>query len=153
VHTRVAETGRDRHRLFVLTGLEVTENQARRLLNDVVSYRGYLEQKEGRPVPETVAAHRRRAEVYDRVMAMVPADLVDRLAPAEVFHEILEHRWFLSEQAGTDVGTTTAAQAYIAHPPADHQHADRAARAAGLTVTRRGRRAPCPTPGSGCCRS
>ena len=56
VHTRVAETGRDRHRLFVLTGLEVTENQARRLLNDVVSYRGYLEQKEGRPVPETVAA-------------------------------------------------------------------------------------------------
>ena len=114
VHTRVAETGRDRHRLFVLTGLEVTENQARRLLNDVVSYRGYLEQKEGRPVPETVAGHRWRAEVYDRVMAMVPADLVDRLAPAEVFHEILEHRWFLSEQAGTDVGTTTAAQAYIA---------------------------------------
>jgi hypothetical protein len=98
----------------VLTGLEVTENQARRLLNDVVSYRGYLEQKEGRPVPETVAAHRWRAEVYDRVMAMVPADLVDRLAPAEVFHEILEHRWFLSEQAGTDVGTTTAAQGYIA---------------------------------------
>ena len=29
VHTRVAETGRERHRLFVLTGLEVTENQAR----------------------------------------------------------------------------------------------------------------------------
>jgi hypothetical protein len=114
VHTRVAETGRDRQRLFALTGLEVTENQARRMLNDVVSYRGYLEQKEGRPVPETVAGHRWRAEVYDRVMAMVPADLVDRLAPAEVFHEILEHRWFLSEQAGTDVGTTTAAQAYIA---------------------------------------
>jgi uncharacterized protein DUF4032 len=113
VRTRVAETGRDRHRLFALTGLEVTENQARRLLNDVVSYRGYLEQKEGRSVPETVAAHRWRAEVYDRVMAMVPADLDDRLAPAEVFHEILEHRWFLSEQAGTDVGTTAAAQAYI----------------------------------------
>jgi hypothetical protein len=52
--------------------------------------------------------------VYDRVMAMVPADLDGRLAPAEVFHEILEHRWFLSEQAGTDVGTTAAAQAYIA---------------------------------------
>ena len=46
-------------------------------------------------------------------MAMVPADLVDRLAPAEVFHEILEHRWFLSEQASTDVGTTEAARAYI----------------------------------------
>ena len=74
-----------------------------------------LPRAEGRrSVPETVAAHRWRAEVYDRVLAMVPADLVDRLAPAEVFHEILEHRWFLSEQAGTDVGTTAAAQAYIA---------------------------------------
>ncbi len=113
VHTQVAETGRDRHRLFVLTGLQVGEKQARRLLNDVVSYRGYLEQREGRVIPETVAAHRWRSEVYDRVMAMVPAELKDRLAPAEVFHEILEHRWFLSEQAGKDVGTTAAARSYV----------------------------------------
>jgi tRNA A-37 threonylcarbamoyl transferase component Bud32 len=113
VHTRVAESGRDRDRLFVLTGLQVGEKQARRLLNDVVSYRGYLEQREGRPVPETVAAHRWRAEVYDRVMAMVPADLGDRLAPPELFHEILEHRWFLSEKAGKDVGTTAAARSYV----------------------------------------
>jgi hypothetical protein len=97
----------------VLTGLQVTENQARRLLNDVVSYRAHLEQKEGRPVPETVAGHRWRSEIYDRVMAMVPEDLSDRLAPAEVFHEILEHRWFLSEAAGTDVGTTAAARSYV----------------------------------------
>jgi hypothetical protein len=114
VHTQVAESGRDRHRLFVLTGLQVGEKQARRLLNDLVSYRGYLEQREGRPVPETVAAHRWRAEVYDRVMAMVPAELGDRLAPAELFHEILEHRWFLSEKAGKDVGTTAAARSYVA---------------------------------------
>jgi Domain of unknown function (DUF4032)/Lipopolysaccharide kinase (Kdo/WaaP) family len=114
VHTRVAEAGRDRHRLFQLTGLEVTENQARRLLNDVVSYRGYLEQVQGRAVPETVAAHRWRSEVFDKVMAMLPAGLDDRLAPAEVFHEILEHRWFLSESAGKDVGTTAAARSYFA---------------------------------------
>jgi Domain of unknown function (DUF4032)/Lipopolysaccharide kinase (Kdo/WaaP) family len=114
IHTRVAEAGRDRHRLFQLTGLEVTENQARRLLNDVVSYRGHLEQKEGRPVSETVAAHRWRSEVFDKVMAMLPPGLDDRLAPAEVFHEILEHRWFLSESAGKDVGTTAAARSYFA---------------------------------------
>jgi hypothetical protein len=114
VHTQVAEAGRDRNRLFSLTGLQVSEKQARRLLNDVVSYRGYLEQREGRPIPETLAAHRWRAEVYDRVMAMVPADLENRLAPAELFHEILEHRWFLSEKAGKDVGTTAAARSYVA---------------------------------------
>ncbi|OJY40520.1 DUF4032 domain-containing protein [Pseudonocardia sp. 73-21] len=113
VHTRVAEAGRHRTRLFALTGLQVTENQARRLLNDVLSYRAHLEQKEGRPVPETVAAHRWRSEIFDRVMGMVPAELDDRLAPAEVFHEILEHRWFLSEQEGKDVGTTAAARSYV----------------------------------------
>lgn len=36
----------------------------------------------------------------------------DRLL--EVFHEILEHRWFLSEKAGKDVGTTAAARSYVA---------------------------------------
>ena len=113
VHTQVAEAGRHRDQLFTRTGVRATENQARRMLNDVVSYRGYLEQNEGRAIPESVAAHRWRAEVYDRVTGMVPVGLSDRLAPAEVFHEILEHRWFLSEQADTDVGTTAAARSYI----------------------------------------
>jgi len=113
VHTQVAETGRHRDKLFALTGLQATENQARRMLNDVVSYRGYLEQDKGRTIPETVAAHRWRSEVHDRVLSLVPPDLSDRLAPAEVFHEILEHRWFLSEEAGTDVGTTAAATSYV----------------------------------------
>ena len=113
VQTQVAETDRHRNRLFALTGLQVTENQARRLLNDLRSYRGYLEQKEGRAVPETVAGHRWRSEQYDKVMALVPENLSDRLEPAEIFHEILEHRWFLSEKAGRDVGTTAAAKSYI----------------------------------------
>lgn len=113
VRTQVAEVGRHRNQLYALTGLQVTENQARRLLNDLRSYRGYLEQKEGRGVPETVAGHRWRAEVFDRVMARIPESLADRMEPAEVFHEILEHRWFLSEKAGKDVGTTAAAKAYI----------------------------------------
>jgi hypothetical protein len=44
---------------------------------------------------------------------MVPDDLRTRLDEAEIFHEILEHRWFLSEAAGRDVGTTAAAQDYV----------------------------------------
>ena len=47
IRTRVAEPGHHRHRLRMLTGLDVQENQARRLLNDIASYRGYLEEKEG----------------------------------------------------------------------------------------------------------
>jgi hypothetical protein len=47
------------------------------------------------------------------VVESIPTELAGRLAPAEVFHEILEHRWFLSEQAGQDVGTTAAARSYF----------------------------------------
>ncbi len=115
IQTRVAEAGQHRREFFRLTGLEVGEQQARRLLNDLRSFRAYLEQRQGRSVPETVAGHRWVAEVYQPVIDAVPADLVGRLAPPEVFHEILEHRWFLSEQAGRDVGTTEAAESYFAH--------------------------------------
>ena len=48
-------------------------------------------------------------------MDAIPPDLAGRLAPAEVFHEVLEHRWFLSEQAQRDVGTAEAAQSYFAN--------------------------------------
>jgi hypothetical protein len=113
LRTRVAEPGRHRRELLALTGLDVWENQARRLLADIASYRGWLEQVQGRRVPMAAAATRWLREIYQPVMAMVPEDLRTRLDEAEIFHEILEHRWFLSEEAGRDVGTTAAAQDYI----------------------------------------
>jgi hypothetical protein len=60
-----------------------------------------------------VAASRWLEEVYDVVMAAIPDQLRGRLAPAEIFHEIMEHRWYLSEAAGRDVGTTAAAKSYF----------------------------------------
>ena len=60
-----------------------------------------------------VAANRWLEEVYDPVIAAIPEDLRGRLPPAEIFHEVLEHRWYMSEAAGRDVGTTAAAKAYI----------------------------------------
>jgi len=111
--TRVAESGHHSLKLFLRTGLDVSENQARRLLNDIASFRAYLEQKDRRPVSEIVAANRWLAEVYDPVVAAIPEDLRGRLAPAEIFHEILEHRWYMSERAGRDVGTAAAARSYF----------------------------------------
>lgn len=112
--TRVAEPGHHRRLFFARTGLDVQENQARRLLADIASFRGYLEQTSRRPVPEAVAANRWLEEIYDPVIASIPADLRGRLDDAQIFHEILEHRWFLSEAAGKDIGTTAAADDYLA---------------------------------------
>jgi hypothetical protein len=114
VHTRVAEPGQHRREVFRLTGLEVQERQARRLLNDILAFRAWLEQKTGGPVSDSYAAHRWLSEVYQPVVDAIPPELAGRLAPAEVFHEILEHRWFLSEQAKRDVGTAEATESYLA---------------------------------------
>ena len=111
--TRVAESGHDSRKLFLRTGIDAGERQARRLLNDMAGFRAWLEQKQGHPVSEVVAANRWLEEVYDPVIAAIPADLRGRLSPAEIFHEVLEHRWYMSEQAGRDVGTTAAAKAYF----------------------------------------
>ena len=113
IRTKVAETGLHVRQLFQQTGISAEENQARRLLNDIAGFRGYLEQKSGKPVSETVAAQRWLEEVYEPVVASIPLGLGDRLAPPEVFHQVLEHRWYLSEQKGRDVGTTAAARSYF----------------------------------------
>jgi len=113
LRTRVAESGHFARKLFLRTGIDAGENQARRLLNDIAGFRAYLEQKEGRPFSEVVAANRWLEEVYDPVIAAIPDDLRDRLPPAEIFHEVLEHRWYMSEAAGRDVGTTAAARSYF----------------------------------------
>jgi hypothetical protein len=113
VRTRVAESGQSSRELFRRTGIGAEEHQARRLLNDIASFRAYLEQRNGRPVSDTMAAHRWLEEVYDPVAAAVPQNLHGRLAPPEIFHEILEHRWYMSEAAGRDVGTTAAARSYF----------------------------------------
>jgi Domain of unknown function (DUF4032)/Lipopolysaccharide kinase (Kdo/WaaP) family len=113
LRTRVAESGHFARQLFLRTGIDAGENQARRLLNDIASFRAYLEQKEGHPVSEIVAANRWLEEIYDPVIAKIPEELRGRLPPAEIFHEILEHRWYMSETAGHDVGTTAATQDYL----------------------------------------
>jgi hypothetical protein len=115
VRTRVAEQGQHSRRLFLRTGIDAGENQARRLLNDIASYRAYLEQKKGHPVSEVVAANGWLEEVYDPVIEAIPDELKGRLAPAEIFHEILVHRWYLSEQENQDIGTMAAARSYFEH--------------------------------------
>jgi Domain of unknown function (DUF4032)/Lipopolysaccharide kinase (Kdo/WaaP) family len=110
----VVEPGHHRRRLLMLTGLDAQENQARRMLNDLARFRAELERQAGGSVPESVAAYRWRAEVFEPAVAAVPGELWNKLPAAEVFHQILEHRWHLSESSGSDVGLDAAVEAYVA---------------------------------------
>jgi tRNA A-37 threonylcarbamoyl transferase component Bud32 len=110
VQPKVVEANHHARELQRLTGLDVEDNQARRLLNDLASFTAHhgLHGED-----RSIVAHRWLTTVYEPITAMVPAQLRGRLEPAEVFPEILEHRWFLSEQRGAPVHTVDAARSYI----------------------------------------
>lgn len=111
VRPKVVEAGFHTRRLLNLTGLDVEENQARRMLNDLDSYRVRLGLD---PEEEALAAHRWVVDRFERVMAQIPPELRDKLEPGEIFHEVLEHRWFLSERAGHSVDFGTTIEDYVA---------------------------------------
>jgi Domain of unknown function (DUF4032)/Lipopolysaccharide kinase (Kdo/WaaP) family len=113
LNPRVVEPGHHRRRLFSMTGLSVQENQARRLLQDIEHFAGKIEEAEGRRPPPAVLAYRWLAERFEPAIAAIPGHQTGKLEPAEIFHQIIEHRWYLSEQAGRDVGLDEAIEVYI----------------------------------------
>ncbi len=118
VTPKVVDAGHHSRRLIRLTGLDVQENQARRLLNDLDAYRSGLGIAAR---DEDIVAHRWVSEVFEPVVLAIPSEYRGKLEPAEVFHEVLEHRWFLSERQGSDVGLQAATASYVrdvlAHKP------------------------------------
>ena len=112
VQTQVVDAGHHRKRLFSLTGINVQENQARRILNDLDTYRSQAVMP-GTDVDEDTVAHHWVTDVYDPVIEAIPPGLAEKLEPAEVFHEVLEHRWFLSQSAGQEVSMDYATQSYM----------------------------------------
>jgi hypothetical protein len=112
IQPKVVDAGHHARRLLRLTGLDDDENQARPLLNDQDAFRS-KDPKARDGESEQISAHRWLNQVFHPVVDAVPRELRGKLEPAEVFHEVLEHRWFLSEQAGRDVGTAEAAASYV----------------------------------------
>lgn len=58
-------------------------------------------------------AHQWLQQRFEPVVEAVPADLRSKLEPAELYHEVLEHRWFASEQAGHEIPMLDAAASYV----------------------------------------
>jgi hypothetical protein len=110
IQPKVVELGHHCRELQSLTGLNVEEAQARRLLNDMASFIAYYDL--GRE-DKAIAANRWLTEIFEPIMAMVPPEARGKLEPAEIFHEILVHRWYLSERAGKEVGIFETARDYI----------------------------------------
>lgn len=112
IQPQVVDAGHHSRRLFRLTGLDVQDNQARRLLNDLDSYVAATDRQEDDP---QMVAHDWSQNVFQPTIRAVPRELRRKLEPAQLFHEILDHRWFISEQAGRDVPMLEATASYVEH--------------------------------------
>ncbi|MCE7083078.1 DUF4032 domain-containing protein [Streptomyces sp. ST2-7A] len=121
---KVVDAGHHQRQLLRLTGLDAEENQARSLLNDLETWMASQDDyAPGDPLgarPE-VLAHRWVRDVFRPAVRAVPRDLRDRMDTPQIYHELLEHRWYLSERAQRDVGMEATVEDWarnVPHPPA-----------------------------------
>jgi hypothetical protein len=110
IQPKVVDAGHHSRRLIRLTGMDTEENQARRLLNDLDYYRARTDQQ---GADEAIVAHEWLTDQFEPIVQSAPQELRSKLEPAELYHEVLEHRWFLSEAAGSEVSMEDAAQSYM----------------------------------------
>ena len=110
IEPKVVDAGHHQRRLIRLTGLDVEENQARRLLNDLDEFRA---RSTKRWADEEMYAHEWLTRVFEPVVRAIPYDLRAKLEPAEVFHQVLEHRWYMSQAEGRSVPLAEVLTSYI----------------------------------------
>ncbi|WP_250446963.1 DUF4032 domain-containing protein [Actinotalea sp. C106] len=110
IQPKVVDAGHHSRRLMRLTGLDVQENQARRLLNDLDSYRADLD-RQGED--EEFVAHDWLTTVFEPAVRAVPREMRGKLEPAQLFHELLDHRWYVSSEQGRDVPMVEAVASYV----------------------------------------
>jgi hypothetical protein len=110
IQPKVVDAGHHQRRLLRLTGLDAEENQARRLLNDLDSYGVAY----GKPdADEEMMAHEWLMRVFEPVVRAIPGDLKGKLEPAEVFHQLLDHRWYMAQNANRDIPLAEAVTSYV----------------------------------------
>lgn len=111
----IVEEGHHKRQLLRLTGIDAEENQARRLLDAMHGFGIFLAEEAGRSLPEAVVAYRWLTERYEPTIAAIPDELRGKLVDAEIYHQVLDHLWYLSEKAGRDIGLPEATQDYVAN--------------------------------------
>jgi len=110
IEPKVVDAGHHQRRLLRLTGLDVEENQARRLLNDLDEFRARISRLGD---DEEMVAHEWLTRVFEPIVMAIPFELRAKLEPAEVFHQVLEHRWYISQARGRAVPLAEVLTSYI----------------------------------------
>jgi hypothetical protein len=113
LHVVVTDRYYHRDQVYQYTGLCTEEMQARKMVNEIHELKASLSWRENRNISLTEAAEVWINNFYEPTIKRLEAYLDDRHDPAELYCQILENKWYLSEQAHQDVGHATATGDYI----------------------------------------
>lgn len=113
---QIMVTDRNFHRdqLYNLTGLDTEEMQARKLMNEIHELKATLTQSNNRSTPISEAAYYWLERIYNPVVELLLPLTDKHMNQVELYCQVLEHKWYLSERAQRDVGHKTATEDYIA---------------------------------------
>ncbi|MBN1947374.1 MAG: DUF4032 domain-containing protein [Bradymonadales bacterium] len=120
-----------RSQLHGLTGLEVEAEQARQMMNEIHELRADLSRKNNRSIPLSVASHHWLKHLYLPASERLSQGLTSELTPAERYCQMLEHKWYLSEQARQDVGHQAAVDSYLGECAKESSQEERGAAPSG----------------------
>jgi hypothetical protein len=90
--------------------------QARQMMNEIHELKATLSQVNNRSTPISVAAFHWLQNIYLPTVEKLnsgPGEPGKQADPAEGYCQVLEHKWYLSERQGQDVGHSTAAADYL----------------------------------------
>ncbi len=110
IQPKVVDAGHHSRRLMRLTGLDIQENQARRMLNDLDAYRAAADRQND---DTGHVAHDWLTEVFEPIVRAIPREMRGKLEPAQIFHEVLDHRWYIAQQQKRDVPIDEVTRSYI----------------------------------------
>ena len=110
IQPKVVDAGHHNRKFMRLTGMDVGEHQAVRLLADIDVWRATNGLQD---LPLEQAAHEWLTDEFAPVVRAIPRELAGKLEPAQLYHEYLEHRWYMAQQAGHDVSREDAVASYV----------------------------------------
>lgn len=115
IRFQVVVTDRNFHQdqLLGFTGVEAEEMQARLMVNEIQELKATLSQTLNRSVPLSLAAYKWLQEIYLPTLNGISSLINEKSDPAELYCQILEHKWYLSEKAKHDVGHQIAIEDFL----------------------------------------
>ncbi len=115
----VSDRNFHRNQLMEITGLDAEENQARLIMNEFYELKAYLSQSGNPNISLAAVAYYWSEHIYKPIIESLKpikikaAESGTNIDPIELYCQILEHKWYLSERAQHDVGHQAAAEDFL----------------------------------------